>query len=108
VDRRTFLKWLGIGAVTVALKPQSLLELEKPKRGTPGNMLVTAKEHGSQYRVYCDNQDITYDCYQADSGEGWADIYLRNRKGNLYVSGSNAASKRICGKIDLVDVRNLI
>ena len=31
MNRRTFLKWLGVGAVTAAVKPQSLLEgLEKP------------------------------------------------------------------------------
>jgi len=105
MDRKTFLKWLGVGAVTVAINPKVFLaEPAEPVRGTIGNMRVNAKDHGNQYKVYLDGKEITTQCFEADSGENWADVYLRNKKGNFYPTGDGVTSRRLVGNVRLVEV----
>jgi len=104
MDRRTFLKWFGAGAAIVAINPEVLLaESDPPMRGTIGNMRVNAHDHGNQYRVYLDGKEITSHCFEADSGENWADVYLRNKKGNFYPTGDKVASRRLAGNVKLVE-----
>ena len=98
MNRRTFLKYLGIGAVTAVVNPEILLA------ETKSGIRVNAQDHGRHYRVYFNGKDISKDCYQADSGENWADIYLRDVKDSLVYNRKTdkVSSKRIYGNVEIV------
>ena len=86
MNRRTFLKWLGIGAVTVAVDPKSLIEPVKSQvdklpgyesvRGTPVDMSkydsvsVAGEWHGGDT-----SEVVFYD--KALTAQEVGDIYLK-------------------------------
>jgi len=65
MNRRTFLKWLGVGAVTFAANPKELLEgLDKPELTPISSVMdgkMTAQEVGDDYlRGYADNMKYQF------------------------------------------------
>ncbi len=96
-DRRTFLLGLlGCGTLTVTqagiLHSHRYTEIADARKG--------------QFRiVLLDGVDISRDCYCAatyESGVGWADCYLRNKKDEFYFDGIGVAQQRRYGKVKLL------
>ena len=105
MNRRTFLKWLGIGAATVAVNPQSLLEIDKPR----GKRVVVGEgDEWRHTRVFHKGKDISDTCFGVDTGEGWADVYLEDENSKKYYDFERdcAANTRIYGKFYTIDMRD--
>lgn len=75
-------------------------------RRSPGHVGVHLGDSG-RYRVWCDGEDITNRCQEAEAGDpGWAVVYEHNDDGRPFLcpNGPHPRQSVLRGRVEVVAV----